>query len=504
MGEILVQLCWCKANGSIFLGFVFVADEYREFITTMEVKMSTVRRLTLFVAGTVGAISPMMRFMRHMFIDEMVPLKGDAFFHQYYQLRDDIHRSRNNRDWKRLAQYYVPMVIILINCIHFLYLYSADLTYMEATIHFDIFRWIHSHHSFYLAIICILFVVIYYLHLVYFGDETSEIVETKRKIPNNEMVIYYYPFRYKKQNCTQYLRNKEKWIMGLLQMFVLMLGTAYRGSSWGFTFLLADIVMITEMLIYYWRLSLHGGYFFTSIRRIWKIVVSHFWVFTYQFSMFSITHSHIIVASLGMFDLLTWRIQLWQFSASLAEFRRTGRPSLRYVMRMYRKILLTILSRNGIVSQTFMSFLYVNVPLNCFFFVSIFLQIGYRAYRYKLSIFCFYQIAAIFGFHLGFAYSNSQLRRAFHPMLNVPLRPMPVQQRIRLSLMIQAIHTDKPYGLCYHKNMGIISMLNLSRVSFSVHFQEKINFCSFHTVYSSSLATLDVHVHVDGDTVDKH
>lgn len=230
-----------------------------------------------------------------------------------------------------------------------------------------------------------------------------------------------------------------------------------------YNLLLVDLIFLAVFLKYYSFVLKHGDYFRANILQVAYTNVLFVVIIPCLFMM---TNVMLLMVTIGLVEMLIWRIKLWQldYTISCYNLKRRKNLTIRQICTVFRKILHYISSINPYFGKVFVSFLGISVPVTCVLLkLTLFDQMK-TLFVLVFLLLIVHQFACIFGVHFFFARRNFQLRELNKRILKIPFnRRLHRRTGIKLALFVQATYTRRKYGLTYWK-FGRISMLSFAKV----------------------------------------
>lgn len=162
-------------------------------------------------------------FIRIFFITEAIPFKGRKHWEKFFRLRDDISRAIETGD--QLYQYKCIYLVVWLKIVHLLALYWIDLSEMNQYLWFDYMAWVKCGKEAYLVTILMMLLAMYFYKLLYFSKEFDYILNNQRRILlENRDRKYHWPYRYKNQNCCDFVRKCFRISNDAFQTLVIIIG----------------------------------------------------------------------------------------------------------------------------------------------------------------------------------------------------------------------------------------------------------------------------------------
>ena len=218
------------------------------------------------------------------------------------------------------------------------------------------------------------------------------------------------------------------------------------------------------------------GYF----RILWPQIMAG----SYSLTTNGLVNAGVIILMVSIINYYSLRINMWLLTKIVSIKHSSGRKlalKLLWYRRVYIKTLISMLKFNEYLSQIFLVFLIVNMPINCY--LNFLLMSSNNIMVIIILIFVITeQVIVILCIHLALASLNSQFdKNILHLTMQFIQHNsfIKFQLNLKMSLFIQAFLTRKKYGLSYSK-IGIISMMAFTKVILSIQLFISTNAFPFH------------------------
>ena len=248
--------------------------------------------------------------------------------------------------------------------------------------------------------------------------------------------------------------------------------TLFTLRSYGMNFVILILIIINS------QMKLFLTFIIYSFEPIKWILGEVIWMFMYD-NLFIMFNIQCVIVPLGVITIAMSYSRFYQSSKMLNNFTIhhgsliKQKRFFKHFLRTFRQALKSLEQLQSLHGQTFLQYLAVVCPLNCYLYVrSTSPDLSFTT-RLVLIFFALVQSSGIFGFHIYSVLYNRVIHSSTPKMYQHLLQLSPDMQlfRLRLNLhhFLYAFHTKKRYGLKYG-NFGLISMHSFTKVSFSTNF----------------------------------
>ena len=163
------------------------------------------------------------QYLRLLFVDQFAfPKKAN-----YLQSISDITRqlivAKQNNQWTVWVPFHTSDLIILINCVHFIYMATFDLNPICVFTHFDIIRIVQLPPSFYWVLTVTFPHILYLFHNGFFKKNTN--FNTLNDIlKNDDWKLFLWSNKFHNKLATNYMQERMLLVINISTLFVYCIG----------------------------------------------------------------------------------------------------------------------------------------------------------------------------------------------------------------------------------------------------------------------------------------
>ena len=203
---------------------------------------------------------------------------------------------------------------------------------------------------------------------------------------------------------------------------------------------------------------------FITIKGWFMLLVFELRLFILYFALLIFARSHLLIGTIYIVTVKIFCIKLDQIIR--IKFKKSNlSQTLNQYQNYYIKTLKQILQINIFFGKSFLAFMCITFPLNCFLVTSlIFGNIPAFPAFFILTL-SLQQISCHFGVHFLFAHLNKKINAPIKCFIKVYFqnKNYKLRNKIKYSYFIEAFFNRKKYGLSYYK-FGQISMISFVEV----------------------------------------
>ena len=381
------------------------------------------------------------QFMRFFTVDSFKPIKTEDYLAKYLHVYYSIQRIKPTNKY---FYFEVLQLVLFFPFFYFILLYFLRSEGRDIILNGDVAAYCHFEKNINFIICFCICLLMYLFHMTYCSvDVQLALLGINSILKNNPKQLFHWPYIYKNQNALEFVKNKTIKSLNYLYFFylceckVFLIGLNLDKINYCIlvlTFFFFEFIYFS--FLYEIRNDIKE---IGLLRLIWPRILA----FSYYFTINGIVHVGIILLTIFTMHYYSLQINMWLLTNIVSIKHSNSRKfniKLFWYQKVYIETLISMLKYNKYLGKLFLTFLIVNLPVNCY--LNILLMSANNIMVIIILIFVLTeQVIVILCIHLALASLNSQFdkniliftKQFFHNNF-----PVTFSFYLKMSLFIQA------------------------------------------------------------------